>query len=108
MTNIDLFFMTLFISGVTIISYKGYAYKKGWPIGIMFESDSSIIKIIGLLAIFGSAIPAFFFRKWYFVLLGRIDVWLLSGVITAILTEHTQIFSLILFIVSWIFLIIKF
>ena len=108
MTNLEFFFLTLYTSGVTIISYKSYAHKKGWPIGTMFESDISIIKIIGLLAIFGSAISAFFFIKWYLVLLGLIGGWLLSGWISAIFTKHTQIFSLILFIVSWIFLIIKF
>ncbi|NLK93431.1 MAG: hypothetical protein GX273_10035 [Bacteroidales bacterium] len=108
MTNLELFFLTMYTSGVTIISYKGYAHKKGWPIGTMFESDSSIIKIIGLLAIFGSAISAFFFIKWYMVLIGLIGGWFLSGLISAIFTKNTQILSLVLFIVSWIFLIIKF
>lgn len=108
MTNLELFFLTIYTSGVTIISYKGYAQKKGWPIGEMFESDSSIIKIIGLLATWGSAIAAFFFIKWYLVLIGLIGGWLLSGFISAIFTKNTQILSLVLFIISWIFLIIKF
>jgi hypothetical protein len=108
MTNIELFFLTLYTSSVTIISYKGYAQKKGWPIGRMFESDSSIIKIIGMLTLFGSAITAFFFIKWYWVFAGLFCGWLLSGMISAIFAKHTQITSLILFIISWIFLIIEF
>jgi hypothetical protein len=108
MTNIELFFLALYTSGVTIISYKGYAQKKGWPIGSMFESDSSIIKIIGILSIIGSAIAAFFFIKFYWILAGLFVGWILSGLISAIFAKHTQIISIILFIISWIFLIIKF
>lgn len=108
MINFELFFLTLYTSGITIISYKRYAQKRGWPIGIMFESDSSIVKIIGLLSIFGSVVTAFFFIKWYFVLIGLICGWLLSGLISSIFTKHTQVSSLILFIISWLFLIFKF
>lgn len=108
MTNLDVFFLMLYTAGVTIISYKGYAYKKGWPIGTLFESDNSIIKVIGLLAIFGSAVASFFYIKWYVVLLGLVIGWLLSGAISAILRKHTQIFSIVLFALSWFFLVIKF
>ena len=108
MTNIELFFLLLYTSGVTIISYSSYARKRGWPVGKMFDSDSSIIKIIGMLAIFGSAIAAFFFIKWYLVLIGLVGGWLLSGAISALFTRHTQILSVVLFLVSWLFLIIKF
>lgn len=108
MTNLHIFFLLLCTTGMTIISYKNYAFKSGWPIGTMFVSDSSIVKIIGLLSIVGSFIVSFFFIKWYIVLIGLLISWLLSGFITALLRKHTQIFSVFLFILSWIFLLIKF
>lgn len=108
MTNIEVFFLTIYTSGVTILSYKAYALKRGWPIGALFVSDSSILKIIGLLSIFGSAITAFFFIKWYFVLVGLFSGWLISGLVSALFTKYTQYLCLFLFIISWIFLFIKF
>ena len=108
MTNLDFFFLTLYTSGVTIISYKNYAIQRGWSMGSMFASDSSILKIIGLLSIFGSAITAFFFIKWYFVLVGLLIGWLLSGLISSLFTKYTQYLCLIMFLFSWVFLFIKF
>ena len=108
MTNLDFFFLTLYTSGVTIISYKNYAIQRGWPMGSMFASDSSILKIIGLLSIFGSAITAFFFIKWSFVLAGLVGGWLISGLISALFTKNTQYLCLLLLLVSWILLFIKF
>ncbi len=108
MTNLDFFFLILYMSGVTIISYKNLAIKKGWSIGSLFYSDSSILKIVGLLAIFGSAISSFFYVKWYNVLVGLIVGWLISRLISSLFTKHTQYLCLLLFLISWIFLFIKF
>lgn len=108
MSNIQLFFLLLYTSGVMIISYKNYAIKNGWPIGRFFQSDSNVLKLIGLLAIFGSTIAAFIFIKWYLVLIGLFVGWVLSANISGLLKKHTQVFSIILILTSWIFLIIKF
>jgi hypothetical protein len=108
MTNLEIFFLLLLTSGITIISYKGYAEPRGWPIGTMFESDGSIIKIIGIVAIIGSAIAAFFFVKWYLVLIGILAGWLISGALTAVFRQHTQILSVLMFIAAWVMLYLSF
>jgi len=107
MNSLELFFLTLFTAGVTIISYKGYALQKGWAIGQMYHSDSSILKIVGLLSIGSSFIISFFYIKWYFVLLGALIGWLISGAITAIFRVNTQWIALFLLIASFIILIIN-
>lgn len=105
MSNLELFFLTLFTTGVTIISYKGYATQKGWPIGKLFSSGSSILNIFGILSIAISFFGAFFYVKWYFVLLGALTGWLISGVITAIFHSTTQYIVLVLIIISLVLLI---
>ena len=107
MSNVQLFFLLLYTSGVMIISYKNYAIKNGWPIGRFFQSDSNVLKLIGLLAIFGSTITAFFFIKWYFVIIGLLVGWILSANISNLLKKHAQILSIVMFLLSWIFLIIN-
>ena len=107
MITMEWFFLNLFTAGVTIISYKGYATKKGWAIGTMYYSDSSILKIIGMLSIASSFIAAFFFVKWYIVLIGAIVGWLLSGGITAIFRESTQYIAIGILLLSFLLLIFK-
>ena len=94
----------LFTSGVTIISYKGYAEQKGWPIGSLFRKGGGIIDMLGFLTTFGTIIASFFYIKWYIIVVGIIIGWLASGLITAILRVHTQVFTIILFIISYFLL----
>ncbi|MDY0216982.1 MAG: hypothetical protein RBS19_08515 [Bacteroidales bacterium] len=108
MTNLDFFFLILYTSGVTIISYKDLAIQRGWSIGTMYYSDSSILKIVGLFAIFGSAISSFFYVKWYNVLIGLIVGWMISRLISSLFTKYTQYLCILMFLISWIFLFIKF
>lgn len=105
MTTLEWFFLLLFTAGITIISYKGYAVRKGWPIGNMYYSDSSILKIIGILSMASSLIIAFFYIKWYFVIGGAILSWLISGAITALFRVNTQYVAIIMLLLSFILLI---
>ena len=107
MTNIDLFFLTLFVSELIIVSYGPYASKKGWPIGLLFTSTSPLL-VIGGIGMFGSPIVAFFYIKWYFVIIGIIGGFVISLILTELLKKNSQFFSILLFIVSWLFLLIKF
>lgn len=106
MTNIQLFFLSIFTSCVTIISYKGYAQKCGWKIGKLYDSDISFIKIVALVFMASSFIGSIFYIKWYIVLGGSIIAWLFSGAITAIFRFHTQWISILMLILSFIFLIL--
>lgn len=108
MTNLDFFFLILYTSGITIISYKDLAIQRGWSIGSMYYSDSSFLKIVGLFAIFGSAISSFFYIKWYSVIVGLILGWLISRLISSIFRANTQYLCILMFLTSWIFLFIKF
>lgn len=107
MTNIDLFFLTLFISGLIIVSYGPYASKKGWPIGLLFTSTSPFL-LIGGTGMFGSPIVAFFYIEWYLVLIGIVGGFLISFILTGLLKKNSQFFSILLFVLSWLFLLIKF
>ena len=105
MTNIHLFFIILFISGSLINAYKDYALKKGLHIGLWFDKDTSLIRMLGTLSLFGSFIVAFFYIKWYYVLIGAVLSFLSSFIILAVFGKNTQIFSIILFVISWFILL---
>lgn len=87
-------------SGLTIVSYKGYATKQGWAMGKLFESDSNLLKIIALLAILGGFIELFFVVSWYMVIIYAIGAWLLSGAFTAMFRTSTQWLSILMLIAS--------
>ncbi len=107
MTNLYFFFLTLFISGLIIVSYGSYASKKGWPIGLYFTSSSPFL-LIGGIGMFGSPIVAFFYIEWYFVLIGIVGGFIISLILTELFKKNSQFFSIILFVLSWLFLLIKF
>lgn len=107
MTTLECFFLTLFTAGITIISYKGYAVQKGWPIGSMYYSDSSILKIIAMLSMLSSFIIAFFYIKWYFVVGGSLVSWWISGALTALFRISTQYIAIVMLILSFMLLIFK-
>lgn len=105
MEKIELFFLLFGLSGMLIITYKGYALQKGWPIGEYFMNDGSLLRTFGTLVLFGGFIASFFYVKWYQALLGLVTVWLVGGFVTALLKEKTQVVSVFLFFVSFVFLL---
>ena len=108
MATIGIFFVMLYISGYMVISYRKYAFNAGWPIGKWFIHDFGIINIIAILSIIGSLVASFFYFKWYWVFLALLISSGLTGAVLAIMGKHCQIFSIILFFLSWIFLLFKF
>ncbi|MCK9439167.1 MAG: hypothetical protein WCY43_02405 [Patescibacteria group bacterium] len=102
-SNILIFLFVIFISGLLINGYGGYAKKEGWRIGLSFKSYSSFIMIAAIISIFLSFTASFFFIKWYWVIFGAIYGWLITGGITALFKENTQILSLLLFGFSLLF-----
>lgn len=107
MTNIYLFFITLFTSGLLIISYKDFALKKGYTIGSYFQNDSSIIRTLGGLSLLGSVIGSFFYIKWYLVIAGIISCFIISNILTSLLKSYTQILSIILLLLSPLLLLLE-
>lgn len=105
MDKIELFFLSVGLSGMMIITYKGYALQRGWRVGEYFMNDGSPLRTFGTIVLFGGFIGSFFYITWYKVLLGMLLIWLLGGFITSLLKEKSQIISVILFFVSFVFLL---
>ncbi|WP_152538689.1 hypothetical protein [Aquimarina macrocephali] len=108
MTNLQLSIIFLFISGLMITTYKDYARKKGWAIGEYFDSDSSILRILGTISFLGSFIAGFFHFKWYFVVIGAVVGWIISLLITNIMKTNSQWISTLLLVIGFVLLVIYF
>ncbi len=106
MDNYQIFFSMLITSGICIISYKNFALQRGWPIGSAFANEGGVIPIIGILTILMGFIASFFFIKWYYCFGILVGSWLISGLIASIFGRHTQILSLLMFLGSWVFLLL--
>lgn len=100
-----LFLFTLFTASLIIIAYNRFAWQKGWPVGKIFDSDASLIKYIAMLSILTSFIAAFFFATWYYVLIAVLLSWFLGTTITALFRSATQIIAIVLWIISYLFLL---
>lgn len=105
-TNIELFLLSQYTSTLTIVLYKEYARKQGWQVGLL--CDSIITEFIGYIIILGIIITSFFLMKWYIVLIGILIGWLINGFITGIFKQATQFIAILMFLLSWIFILIKF
>ena len=118
--NIQLFFLLAYTSGVTMLSYKVYAHRQGWPVGKLYYLGlkfqitrhgkliySTFIEIVGSFLIVVSFICSFFFVKWYFVLMGLILGKLISDFIIAIFRSHAQWIAILMLLFSFIFLIVS-
>ena len=57
MTNTALLTLT-FAFGFITVAYEGFADRKGWPIGEMYRSHSSWVRILGVLAMVCAPIAA--------------------------------------------------
>lgn len=88
------------LGGVTVVSYKSYAKKMNWTCGSIFDADANWLKIIAILAMVGGFIEMFFLVEWYWALLSLAVAWLVSGLITGVLREKTQLVSILLLIAS--------
>lgn len=108
LSAVMIFLFLLSLSAFLIMSYKSYAEQQGWRMGLLFIRDASFIKIISIIAIPTSFIASFFFIEWYYVLIGIVYVWLLSGAITGIFKQRTQIISFILLVLSLLFGLVLF
>lgn len=93
MTLFQLSLFLFFVSGITIISYKNYATTRGWSIGAMYYSDANFLKTIAIASMIISAVTAFFYAEWYYVVAGLAAGWILSGIITALFRSFTQILA---------------
>lgn len=108
MSLFDLSLFLFFIGGVTIVSYKNIASSSGWPVGALYYNEFNLLKTIAILSQFGSFVIAFFFAKWYFVLIGAGLGWLISCGITYLFKTKTQIVGpIIILCATLLWLLVK-
>ena len=100
-----LFLFMLFTASLTIIAYNRFAWQKGWPVGKLFDSDGSPIKIIAMLSMITSFITAFFFVLWFYVLIAALNSWFVCNSITALFRSTTQILAIALWFIAYLFLL---
>lgn len=111
MSLFELSLFLFFVGGITIVSYKNIASSRGWSIGTFYYNDFNFLKAIAVLFQFVSFIAAFFYIKWYFVLIGAAVGWLISGGITYLFKTKTQLIGPIIILVAiilWVFSNVKY
>jgi len=85
-----------------VISYKGYADRKGWPVGEMIASDTSYVKVASALAVPGSAAGAAYTGSWWSAIV-VISLGLIAArILTELLRQHSQWISAIGLALTWI------
>ncbi len=102
MNILEIAFLSQFASSLAIITYKGYAVPKRWTIGVLYYEDASILKIVAVASMVGSAIAAFFFVEWYYVIAGIVIGKVLGGVFTAVFHSATQYLLPVILLTSYI------
>jgi len=87
-----------------IIAYNRMAWQKGWPVGNMYISDGSPLKIVALLSVVSAFVTAFFFAPWYYVLIAVLISWFTGTMLTQLLGVATQVAAIVLWVFSSVFL----
>lgn len=100
MILLQLSFFILFISGYTVVSYIERFKKNGWPIGNIYLKNLLLFESLGMIITMASPIIAFFFIKWYLVLLGIIFGAIIVGTFIAVFKEHCQWIAVLMFVLS--------
>ena len=100
-----IFLFTLFTASLIIIAYNRFAWQRGWPVSKLFESDNNFIKIIAMLSMITAFVTAFFFTTWYYVLIAAFVSWFVGTTITTLFRSATQIFAIVLWLTSYVFLL---
>jgi len=98
-----IFFILIFFSSYTVIIYKSYAEKFNLPIGSLFDKIL-FITFFGTLALTVSFVIAFFYIKWYIVIILVIFSSLISGFVVRILKSWIQLTTILSYLVALILL----
>lgn len=106
MNLLEIALLSQFSSSLAIITYKGYALPRGWVIGQLYYEDASILKIVAVASMVGSAIAAFFFVEWYYVIAGIVIGKITGSILTAIFHYATQYVLIIILVASYILCVI--
>ncbi len=85
----------------TILSYDGYAAKKGWPVGEMFAADASMIKIASFIGLPGSAIAAAYLAVWWSAVVVIVVGFIVALILTNTLRSYVQPVSIVGLSLCW-------
>jgi len=78
-----------------ILSYDGYAIKKGWPVGEMFSANASLIKIASFIGLPGSVIAAGYLAVWWSSSVVIFTGFIVAMLLTKILRSYVQPVSIV-------------
>lgn len=85
-----------------ILSYSGYARRKGWPVGGMFAADTSMIKIASFIGLPGAAIAAAYLAAWWSAIIVIAVGFFVALLLTNILRSYVQPVSILGLVVCWV------
>lgn len=95
--NIENFLMLLLVhlTGQFIISYKGFAEKYGYPIGLLFDMNKiNIVNILGIIFYITPLALCYRYNPWWTIPLCLLLGILIGALITQKLRSKTQIVAL--------------
>ncbi len=87
--------------GFVVVAYPDYADRMGWPVGAWFRSDSSLIKIWGVLAVIAAPVAAIFILPWWTAVIVVIGGFALGYMITRLFRRLVQVIALIGLPILW-------
>lgn len=90
MTLIQISLILLLVSGYLIVTYKGFAIKRGLPVGEVLSNESGLIRTLGSLSLVAAIVGCFFYFSWYVAIALIIGSFIASYIIFILLKKNSQ------------------
>lgn len=94
---------SLFGAGLMINSYEINAKRMGWPVGEWFSEGSWLCGLGGLSSLI-ALVGAVFGNPWWSLFLVLVIGFVFGSLVPMFLRKHTQLFSVLLLIMSYVML----
>lgn len=88
------------------ISYKDFALKSGWPIGTILNNDTSLPKLMSIVALLWALVKSVLVYNWYSFLIVGILGFFIAFTLTSLFKKNVQFLGVIGIFPMWFLTII--